>query len=178
MKRISVNSKIIIALLCGVLLCGFLGWMTTGFTDFSKDGVSDRFSPSVNEKNLYSSESCTLKSGNSGDGIVITVNDDGSIKVKGKNESKTDSLEYTIGSVELKAGTYTFTALEGASKNSALVVAIGGDTELYADFGDNTFTLEADTTLTIKLVIKPEIEINATVLPVIVAGKEAADFYA
>ena len=177
MKRLSVNSKIIIGVLCCVLLCGFIGWMTSGFTAFDKDSMADRFSPSVNESNFYNAECVTLKSGNSGDGVTVTVNDDGSVKVKGKNENKTDSLEYTIGTVTLEAGTYTFTALDGASKNGSLVVAIDGETEYCADFGENTFTLDSETELVIKLVIKPDVEINSTVYPVIVEGDEPGDFY-
>ena len=176
MKRLSVNSKIIIGVLAACLLMGAVGWLSSGFTDFTKDGISSKFEPTLNADNLYSAECVVLESGNSGDGVSITVNDNGSIKVKGKNESETEVLEYTIGTITLDAGTYTFTALEGASKNTALVVAVNGENEYCADFGANTFTLESVTELVIKLVIKPETEINATVYPVIVPVEEAADF--
>ena len=175
--RLSVNTKIIIGVLVACLLMGAIGWISTGFTDFTKDGISGKFEPTVNEDNFFNVECVTLKSGNSGDGVTVTVNDDGSVKVKGKNENKTDSLEYTIGTVTLEPGTYTFTALDGASKNGSLVVAVDGETEYCADFGENTFTLDSETELVIKLVIKPDVEINSTVYPVIVEGDEPGDFY-
>ena len=182
MKRISVNSKIIIGMLCCVLLVGFFGWMTTGFTDFTKDSVVDKFSAEVNPKNIYHPEDCILKSQNLGDGLAVTVDKDGSISIKGQNESKTDDVVYTVGTVTLDKGIYTFTALDGGSKSKAYVTlsrTVGSETTVInADFTGNTFEVTSDgTTWTIQIVIRPECSINATVYPVIVAGEEAGNYY-
>ena len=181
--KLSVNGKIIIAVLCCVLLVGVIGWMTTGFTDFTKESVADKFASEVNEKNFHQPENCSLKSSNDGDGIVVTVNKDGSVELDGQNTSKTTDKTYTIGTVTLDKGTYTFTALKGASKAKAYVTleyAKGSEvTIINADFTGNTFEIPSDATVcTLKVTIRPEVEINATVLPVIIPGEEAGAYYA
>lgn len=169
--------KITLFALVIILCCGFLGWLTTGFTDFTGEGMGSKFDGKINEDNLYSSESCTLKDSNDGSGVIISVNDDGVITAKGKNNGATD-LIYTIGNVSLEAGTYTFTAVNGGSLSTYYVEGIAGDDVVKADFTGNTFIVEENTIVTLRLVIKPGAEINRNVLPVIVSGAEAADFYA
>ena len=176
MKIKSSTVKIICIILVPVLLCGFLGWLTGGFQNFDSESVGDKFAPEVNDKNLYTAECMTLKDRNAGDGIVVTVNDDGSFKVKG---TASEDITFEIGEVTLNEGTYTLTALKGASKASAYVKCVSdAGLDVYADFTGNTFTVNTDNTVvTLGFAISEGTEINATVYPVIVAGEEAGDFY-
>ncbi len=175
--RLSVNKKIIIGVLVCILLVGFLGWLTSGFTDFTAESMGDKFEGKTNEDNLYTAEACELESQNDGSGIIINVDDNGAISVKGTNNALTDAT-YTIGKVSLKAGTYTLTAVKGGSLSTYYVEGIAGDEIVKADFSGNTFTLEEDSIITLRLIVKSKAEINAKVLPVIVLGTESGEFYA
>ena len=173
MKK-TTRTTIIICLLMGLAL-GAIGWLTTGFSDFSKEAISDKFDKPINEKNLYTAECMTLKDTNDGSGIVITTNEDGSFKVTG---SSAESVTYEIGTVTLDKGTYTLSALSGGSKNTIYVSAEIGSLSINADFTGNTFEIAADDTeVTLLLHIVKDIEVNKTVYPVIVPGTESGKFY-
>lgn len=167
---------LIAVFLAAVLCCGFIGWMTGGFQNFDRDYVSDKFSPKLNEDNLFKAENVTLTSKNDGYGLKFTVNDDGSIHVKG-----TASREYNelIGTVILDSGKYTITALNGASMNTAYVTAVVGSVETPADFTNNQLNITTDnTSVELVLHVLQGTEIDATIYPVIVSGEEAGSFYA
>ena len=158
------------------LAVGFIGWMTNGFQDWTKDNAKDHFTRKVNPDNLYTADVVTLESSNDGHGVAITVNDDGSIRIKG-----TASQQYVkvIGKVTLDKGEYTFTALENASLNTVYVTAVGGSVMTSADFTpNNTFTVSADDTeVTLTLYIEKGAVVDTIVYPVIVSGNESGDFY-
>lgn len=166
-KRVTWGGVLILLL---VSLVGFgliINW-TNGLQEFD-------MSRPLNEDNLYNADLLELESGNPGDGVTISVNDNGSFKVKGKADS---DISYPIAEITLDKGTYTITALEGASKGGAYVMTTIAGTVVYADFTGNTFTVDSETTVNLVLKIAEGTEINATVYPVIVEGDEAADYFA
>ena len=131
----------------------------------------------------------TLKAKKSllGNTLTVTPNDDGAIKIVGDTtDEETQTVQ--IASVELKAGTYTFTSGKNGVRSSAsekgvwltATIGVNNGTEI-ADFGgddaDGTFTLESDSRLIIYVNIAPG-EHNVTVYPTIVKGKTAGAFYA
>lgn len=167
---------IIVAVLVSVLSLGAIAG-ATGILKFDKDVAADKLLPSINPDNFYSHVELALESMNDGEGVTVEVTErTGAITLDGKAE---DDLTYVIGTVELDEGTYTITALEGASKNTVYVTATVGDVDTNFDFTGNTLEIESDNTvvtLTIHIKVGTELN-NVKVLPTIVEGEEAGKFY-
>lgn len=164
---------IVLCVLAVVLAVSAIGFATNGF-DKNTDswGITQ-----LNENNLFKVDSYTIKSQNSGDGYVVTVSDNGEIKVTGKNETGNE-VKLLVQEITLTKGTYTFTSgASGVSKNGYSMYLSDGTTTHYADFSGNTFDIAADATFTAYIVIKENTDINATFKPVIVEGAEAGAFY-
>ena len=172
--RMTLGKTLVVVLVC-ILSCGFLMWAFGGLNDMSVDNAKDVFERKVNEDNLYTSECVTITDRNDGNGIKLTVNDNGTIAVKGTADA---TVNYDLATVSLKAGEYTFTALEGASLKGAYVSLSLEGVDKPADFTGNTFTVVEDTEVVITLHIAEGTEINATVYPVIVKGDEAGTYFA
>lgn len=171
--------KLFIVFLCAVIVCGALGWMTSGFQKWGAEDIGNQFTEAtLNKDNKYSSDNMTIKSSNDGNGIIVEAKDNGTVKFKGKNNTD-DVMECEIGSVTLDKGTYTFTAIKGAAKNTMYASLLNaGSLVCNADFTGNTFTVAADATeLTIVVYIQSGAEVDATVYPVIVEGEEAGSFF-
>ena len=167
---------IIVMIMAIVLLFGAVA-AGMGILVVDKDTAADKLLPKVNEANYYSSADVTLKTQNDGNGISINVNErTGAIELDGKAE---DDLTYVIGTVTLNEGTYTFTAIENASKNTVYVKATVNGVDHYFDFTGNTFDIAADETdVTLTLCVKVGTELNnVKVLPTIVEGEESGKFY-
>ena len=165
---------IIVCLVVGVFLTSMVGFMTGGF-DRNQDnwGVTQ-----LNKDNYFNVDDYVIKDQNSGDGYVIEVSDKGEIEVTGKNESGA-AVTVEIQTITLQKGTYTFTSgVNGTSKNGYyLYLSDTNSTTYYADFGNNTFTLSAETTLKAYISIGKDTEVNKTFKPVLVSGEAAGDFY-
>lgn len=176
-RRATIGMVVGIALAV-ILIIGFISYATAGFTQFESKQVSANLAKKPNPDNFFTKDCLTLENSNDGSGILLTVNDNGSIKVKGTASAE---REYVIGSVRLNAGTYTLTALENAGLNTAYVKATIGANAYYADFtGANgrTFRIvEDDTEVRLKLCISEDAVLNATVYPVIVKGEEPGSFF-
>ena len=172
--RMTLGKTLIVVLVC-ILSCGFIMWAFGGLNDMSVENAKDVFERKLNEDNLYTSECVTITDRNDGNGIKVTVNENGSITVKGEADSV---VNYPIATVSLKAGEYTFTALEGASLKGAYVSLSLEGVDISADFTGNTFTVVEDTEVALTLHIAEGTEINATVYPVIVEGDEAGAYFA
>ena len=166
--------KTIAVVLVMLLSFGCVMWIFGGLNNLSLDTAKDRFDKEINADNLYTAECMTLTDRNDGNGLIVTVNDNGSIHIKGTADEDTT---YAIGTVSLEAGEYTFTALDGASLKSAYVYLDLNGTPIKADFTGNTFTVVEDSTVQLSITVKKGTEINATVYPVIVSGTEAASFF-
>lgn len=168
----------IIAIILGVtLVFGAIGF-ATGLFSVDEDKQDDYFGRKVNEDNFYTIECLELVDSNDGDGITVDVDEKkGGVKLNGVANV---DLTYDVGTVTLPAGTYTLTACDSASNAGIYVTATAGSTEYKFDFTPaNTITLAEETTLTITIHIAEETELhNVWVLPVIVEGDEAGEYYA
>lgn len=167
-------SMIGMILIC-VMLCAFIGNLSSGFSNFK---VSEWSLRSRNSDNLLSGDFVDY---NSGDGISVTARNDGTLVVKGEYLGTEDCLVIDVETVTLSAGTYTLSgAPNGGNYTYYLRVSYGSKT-VTGDFGTDggTFTLSSSTAVTVQLVVYPEREFNNLVIrPVLVEGTEAGDFYA
>jgi len=167
-KTIIVCVGIMLVLLVGF---GVLSSMTAGFTDFEPK------EPTLNSDNLYTADGVTLVSTNDGNGVAITVDDNGAIELDGTADT---TLKYTVGTVTLDAGTYTLSAYNKASRAGVYLTATDGENTYDFDFTPaNTIEIEEDgTELTIELIIAKGTSLNRVdILPVIMPGEETGDFY-
>ena len=169
--------RIIAIVLVAVLSLGAISF-GTGLIKVDDDKAYDQFGKKPNENNIYTVECMTLVDSNDGRGVTVDVDErTGAIKLNGK---ATEDIDHDVGAVDLKAGTYTFTAIDGAAKNSVYVTININGTEKEFDFTPgNTFEVNGDyTNCVITIYIKEGAELhNVSVLPVIVEGDEAQNFY-
>ncbi len=158
----------VVAVVLVLVTCG------TAVSLINKYGPKD-----LNEDNLYTVECMTLEDDKDGK-LKIDVNEKtGAIILDGKSGDEDET--YEIGKIDLEAGTYTLTAIEGASLEKVYVTITANQTEYKFDIkGENTITLDADAedcVITLHVMAEVEFE-DLEILPVIVEGDEAADFYA
>ena len=165
-KRVTIGGVIVICLVM-LALFGAVLKFTNNFTEVD-------FSRPLNENNQYTAECMTIKDSNDGNGIVISVNENGSFKVKG---TATEDITKEIGKVKLAPGTYTATAIDGGAKNTVYVTYEFDGVTGHADFTDRTFTVEVETEVTLTLHIEKDSVINCTVYPVIVEGEANGSFF-
>ena len=175
MKKSTISA--ICAVLVAVLALGAISF-GTGLIKIDEDKAYETFGQKPNEANVYTVECMTLKNSNDGRGITVDVDDrTGAIKLNGK---ATEDIAYTVGKVNLKEGTYTLTAIDGAAKNSVYVTVDINGTAYSFDFTPgNTITVNGDftdCTITLHIVEGAELR-NVSVLPTIVEGDEAQNFY-
>ena len=175
-KRVT-NKGLIIALIITLAVVAVGGFVTAGFTIFRPDEIKDHFTPGLNEANLYTAEHLTIEDTNTGYGVKIDVQDNGSIKLNGKASAE---ISKTFAMLSLNKGTYTLTAVDGSNIASYYVTADVGGEEFKADFTpDNTFEVIADnTTVALTLHIAKDADVSGVVVyPVIVSGEEAGSFF-
>lgn len=170
----------IIGLVCILGIVALLGFVTNGFSSWSKDTVKDKLSRNLNEDNLYTVDCVTLEDSNLGNGVVVDVDEDtGVISLSGTPAA---DHTYTVGTIKLDKGTYTITAIEGAALNTVyMTLKESGGNEHQFDFTPgNTITIGADDTeCTLEIHVKADAELGSVkILPVIVSGDEAGEFYA
>ncbi len=161
----------------GVVLIMFIAFgvissMTAGFTNWEPEEAK------VNPNNLYSTVELAIKDSNTGDGIVVDVDEEtGAMKFKG---TATKDLEYVVGTVTLDKGTYTFNASDKASNSTMYITATAGSQVIKSDFTPgNTFDVAVDGTEfeIVVHIVKGTTLYNVDILPVIYTGDEAVDFY-
>ena len=120
-------------------------------------------------------------------GLIISPRENGSVEIAGNSKADTaDSYTVTLAEVTLKAGTYTLSSgYDYAGPKAVHLSAIYNDngtvTTVNADFGEalGTFTLSAETVVTVQIVI-PAADYTASpvvLYPVLVAGEEIGSFY-
>ena len=107
------------------------------------------------------------------EGVDFHVNDDGSITGNGLSTGWTGML---IGNVTLKPGVYTLSGGVDASEQYYFYV------ELYPQYintrsGNNTFTLESETTFDVRVYARPDHQINnITIYPQLEKGNQATTY--
>lgn len=169
-KRINWKSFFIgaVAIVLVLVTCGITASLV------NKYGPKD-----LNEDNLYTVECITLEDDKDGK-LEIDVNEKtGAIVLNGK--SGDTEKTYEIGKIDLEAGTYTLTAIEDVSVETVYVTITVNQTVYNFDIkGENTITIDAnaeDCVITLHVMPKIVFE-DLEILPVIVEGNKAADFYA
>ncbi len=175
MRKSTKTTLIIVVISMAVVM--LLGFATSGFTNWNKDDMKAQFEKQVNPDNFYTADCLLDFSSNDGYGIVFEVDQEtGAIKVDGVAKQ-----DYTVevAKVTLDKGTYTFTAVEDAGRTTMYMNVSNGSVDFNCDFSGNTVTIENDNTvLTLELHIVKDTKVsNVTVLPVIVAGEEAGEFF-
>ena len=147
-------------------------------TDFSSINPLFEFPFSVEESsNLLPNTMTTQSIG----GIDFTVNDDGTIEASGTSTDYTWSAYVNDTGISLPAGTYTLSGCpSGGSSTTYRLQAFAGDpsspTLTVNDYGSGeTFTLTAETTVKVRILIKGSID--ATFEPLIKASSVEYDDY-
>ena len=175
LKKINSNRKIIAAVVASVLLAVIMvGVLGNALDLFSKD-FSDI---TLRERNAKNELKGTFTDYNAGDGIKATRNNDGSIKLRGKNESGAD-IVIPLETVTLGAGTYSLWGASNGGKNSYYIKAVTVDNSVYiSDFTGNSFTLASEQAVNLYIVICDETSVYTTLKPVLCKGTENVGFYA
>ena len=140
-----------------------------------------------NQDNLvHTLEKYDDKGGNDGNGLVWTVNDDGSIHCEGTiTNDELDEATFVIGTV--KVTEEDFYTLSGAPKGSKATFYIKAEYEdeagnlmtIYSDFDGECTSLtklDKDTEVTLTIVVKADVEIDYTFRPTFVAGEVPGKF--
>ena len=176
MKKTTKTTLLIVAVCMAAML--FLGFATAGFTQWSTDEIKDNVSRKVNPDNYYTVECLALEDKNTGSGVKINVNEkNGAITIDGVAEV---DITETVGTVTLDKGTYTLTAIPGASTATVYMTATVNGTVYKFDFNpSNTISIAADDTdVVLKVHIEEDAELNnVVVLPTIVEGNEAGSYW-
>ena len=137
----------------------------------------------TNPDNLIKVNETYIQSQKTNYGLEVTVEDDGTIKLKGDTSANEELIVQTL---TLPAGTYTISGIEKVNlAKMTLCAKWGGGNVANAGTGNATFTLDAETEVTVSLIIEgsedgeSNIEwANRTIRPVIVEGTEEGKFYA
>ena len=162
---------IIVAVLVAVFISTIIGSVSNGYKDILNPSEWNK--KEVNNANFIAAENYFIKTQSYEQGIEVEVKDNGLIKVNGENKDD-ETVQIDICTVTLPAGTYTFTSGVSGTSASKYYLKAGN---YYADFNNNTFTLEEDTELTVSLFVLKGEEVNATFAPVIVPGEVEGSFF-
>lgn len=187
MTRTEKNNVKIVALV--VAICTlftaftiFAGKKTGGFADDVT--IESLTKKELNEDNLYSADLLTIERYNAGTGIVIDTEDDGVIVLDGKLGG-TAPVDVRVATIDLKAGTYTFTTDAPVGQYSAYMYATAdnGSTKLAFDFGgtktDGVFEIAVADSYDIYIHVEADVEFDHVhYYPTIVNGDEAGEYYA
>lgn len=150
--------------------------------------MTNRFTGILNNQDnlVHTLEKYDDKGGNDGNGLVWTVNDDGSIHCEGTiTNDELDEATFVIGTV--KVTEEDFYTLSGAPKGSKATFYIKAEYEddagnlmtIYSDFDGECTSLtklDKDTEVKLTIVVKADVEIDYTFKPTLVAGEEAGKF--
>ena len=168
----------IIAIILGVCLLGGVIGFTSGLFEVNEGKQDEYFGRKLNENNLYTVECLTLTDSNMGNGITVDVDEKkGGILLDGTASA---DITYNVGTVKLTEGKYTLTAVDGASyKGVYVTLTYGNQTKNFDFYPGSTIEIEGEVEATITIHIANGAELNNVwVLPVIVAGDEAGNYYA
>lgn len=182
-RTLTTAIVVILAFAACIGTVSFIGKKTNGFMDdITIDALTQR---DLNEDNLYKADLLTIgETYNPGNGITLKTKSDGVIILDGKLGGDT-AVDIKVASIDLAAGTYTFTTDAKTGLYSAYMYATAdnGTTKLAFDFGgnnaDGTFELAATSSYDIYIHVEPDVAFNdLDFCPTIVTGDEAGEFYA
>ena len=167
------KTKNIIKSIAFILVALFAIAMTLAYV-----GVFDRGgSASVyNEENLFNVADYTIENTEQ-DGITVTVNRAGQIKLEGECEAAEGAfITIPLQTIELEAGEYTINGLgDGSSDETYFLQNDGLIPPVMED--DVTFELTEDATITFSIVVFGGTEVDVVISPVLVEGDEAGSFF-
>ena len=140
-----------------------------------------------NKDNLvHTLEEYEGKSGTDGNGLLWTVNSDGSVRCKGEiTNEDLDEVEFVIGTIKIETeDSYTLSGAPEGSKSTFFIKAeyedeAGNLKTVYSDFNGECTTLEklpVGTEVKITIVVKSGVAIDQTFKPTFVAGEKAGEF--
>ena len=190
--------RAIIFLFITIALVAVVYKVTDSFETWNPTEV---FARDLNEENILFEKYEDFEIRDSVTGVTFKEHN-GVIKINGdfypSDENRANSLVVPVASVDLEAGTYTFTCFDdpALSKYYAYIEYVGADNEkhiVYADFknvnasanvesgvidGSLTFTLTEDATCDIKICVQSGNTFkNVKALPCLVLGDEKGEFY-
>lgn len=140
-----------------------------------------------NKDNLvHTLEEYEGKSGTDGNGLLWTVNNDGSVRCKGEiTNDDLDEASFELGTVKIeKEDVYTLTGAPEGSKSTFFIKAeyedeAGNLKTVYSDFNGECTSSEkipAGTEVKISIVVKSGVAIDQIFKPTFVAGDKAGEF--
>ena len=184
-KRLKFNWLTAVALvLVAVTLTALIGNLSGGF----QKGVKDWSVREVNKDNLYQSLTFADNDGvwaSGEDGISVDLKDDNVIKVRGTSQK---DLDYTIGSITLKAGTsYVFDSSLNDGSNGTIYMSVVNQStgaSIASSYRAPVLIrgndITADTEVFIRLTIKDDTDVNVTLRPILCVASsvdDVIDFY-
>ena len=171
MARTTKRTILIVAI--AVVLVVLLGAITQGFQSWKWEDIKDRMEPKRTPDNLITT--IDLKSHRSPTSdIKIDVDDNGVVTMNGEAAADED---FIYASVNLSADTYTFTGAEDGGLSTYYLILKSGNKEVRADLG-TPFSVDSTTTYQVIIRIKDGTSFkNVKIMPVLVKGDKAGDFY-
>lgn len=178
-----INLKKVVMVVAIVLAVVMAGGLIMNLTGIGKK---------LNEENLLYDTYSDMKKTTDSNGMTVSQ-DNGVITIDGKTASDSGTL-VKIASVELEAGTYTYTCFEKPSIDTYYSYIEYTEesvvNRVYADFDSvettatgvtqhaKTFTLSAKTTVTVYIAVAQNYECkDVQAYPTLVSGSEAGEFY-
>lgn len=171
LRRIRRN---LVPILCVILAVCALGALTSGFTKWRPSDIKNNLTKERNDANLIATSAITLEDGKSTTSdVTYKVDKNGVVTLSGK---ATADEQITYATVTLAAGKYTFTGAEGGSNKTYTMGLIVGSNFIRSD--GEAITISSAGTYTIAIRVYENANFfNVKLLPVLVKGEEAADFY-
>lgn len=178
-KNYKRSFKDFVKIVCLVLLCAVVSVTAVSLTNgFDQDRNED------NLLTLDCYESMSSRIHETGDGVTFDWNDDGSVRVRGKNEVEDLPEEavsyYDFATVTLQPGTYTISSCYKKAEDTTLGIyyEINGE-KVLETAEDGVFELTEITEVVIGIYVGNDIYFaGAKLCPVIVEGDTAGSFYA
>ncbi len=176
-RKHPIITAVLAVLLCVGIVTG-IGFTTAGFTESPIKRNPDNLITVGDDTNI------DLESRPMTNGLNVNLNkDNGAVTLKGDLSKAATNTTLVYATVKLDAGTYCLTSGYASTGTGTVCMTVMNGSEIlaYADMADTgepgVFTLDAETTVVIKIVVAPH-NCNATLKPVLVEGEKKGAFYA
>ena len=162
---------ILIIVLLSVGLSAIFGAITKGFQDFDVREVN----PDNHLKVESYVEGLDAKRE---DGLTVTVDEDGVIKINGKNKTE-EAIQIAIQEITLEVGKYTISSgSKNTDEKACFLSIVYSEETVIADTDEATFTITANgTAATVYFTVNAGENVDITLKPVLVEGSKVASFY-